>query len=92
MDARTTRTDSVADGGAMELGVHYAAVGSLSILRASTPTPLALHANVPSLPFLDASGVLSDPALPLLFYSVEIVENEIPLRKNLAQDTVRIDF
>src|SRR6185295_11094127 len=69
LDALTTRTDSMPDAGAVDWGVHYAPFGALTVLRGVRPNALAPMATVGNLPWTDA-GVVGDPGLPLLFYSV----------------------
>ena len=92
LDARTTRTDSVGDTGAVDLGFHYPAVASLTVERGASPVGLAPHATVTSLPWTDAPGTLSDPGLPFLFYRIPEALNQIGIQKDLAADTTRLVF
>jgi hypothetical protein len=91
LDARTTRTDGVADVGAVDLGYH-ALPTTLTILRGTTPEPLSFHRSVASLPFTDDPGTLTDPALSLLFYRVDGASNEIGAWKDEATVSERLDF
>lgn len=92
LDVRATRTDSVPDVGMVDLGVHYRPFGMLTLLRSQVPTALAPIRTMPGLPILDDPGVLSDSSLPLLYYAVEAVNNDIHVKKDLAGDTLRLSF
>jgi hypothetical protein len=99
MDALTTRTDHAFDAGAVDLGVHHAASdlwgrawGPVTVLRGTTPTGLTLRATVADLPFTDEPGILSDAALPLLFYAVEWPANDIWVEKDFDTDSLRIRY
>ena len=92
LDTRTTRTDSVADSNIVDLGYHYNVVSSLTVLRGTIADTLSNYRDVDFLPFLDDPGTLTDPTLPLLFYRVQGVENQIMVRKEISEDTLRLDY
>jgi len=92
LDQRTTRTDSLADSGQVDLGFHYESVPSLTILRGTTADGLSPHRTVPDLPFTDDPGILTDPGLPRLFYRVPEAQNELLVIKDLAGNTLRLEF
>jgi len=92
LEARSTRTDSVGDGGTLDLGYHYESIPSLSVLRGTAADALTLHRAVASLPFVDDPGTLSDPSLRLLFYRVPEAQNQLGVEKVLVQDAVGLRF
>jgi hypothetical protein len=91
LDVRTTATDSSADGGVVDLGYHPERV-NLRVMRGTAANALALHRVVAGLPFVDDPGTLGDPTLPVLFYEIAEVENEISVEKDLATNSVRLMF
>jgi len=91
LDARTTRTDSVADTGAADLGYHYRSLPFLTILRGTVADNLTPYTSVAGLPFADA-GVLGAPGLERLYYLVPEAENELGVRKDTRTGSVVLEF
>ncbi len=64
--------------------------GQIEIVRGSHPLELDRIGIVPDVPFTDAPGVLSDAALPLLFYRARWVSRPMRVIKERANDTVML--
>jgi hypothetical protein len=92
LDQRTTATDSTPDAGTVDLGYHPPRVAPLIIERGIAPDALTAHGTVAGLPADDDAGSLSDPSLPVLFYSIPGVRNELGVVKNMTLDAVRLVF
>ncbi len=92
LDGLTTRTDSAADTGTVDLGYHAPRVAALTIMRGAAPRSLLPHRVVTGLPFADDPGTLSDPGLPRLFYLVPEATTPIRAGKERGADTVMLAF
>lgn len=89
-DALTTATNSTPDTGVVDLGFHPRPIASLAIRRGTTPDALGPYRTGVTLPFVDDPGSLSDPALPLLYYLVPGVANEIGVDADRLADAPRL--
>jgi hypothetical protein len=89
------------DVAAVDWGFHASGLGygmypdgvlgtPLRVLRGTRPNALTEIAVTDSLPWVDAPGVLSDPTMPLLFYSVETVLTVVRAVPDTATDSVRL--
>ncbi len=99
----STCRQGTGDAGLVDWGFHASGLGyalypdgavglPLRILRGSRPDSLVEIATTGDLPWLDAPGLLDDPALPLLFYSVETVLNDVRAVPDDVANTVRLTW
>lgn len=94
LDAYTTRADSVADAGMVDLGYHpeIVPIGGLNVRRGPVADGLAPYRTVADLPFTDSEGTLTGPWFRLLCYDVPGSAREIIVLADRAGDAVRVEW
>lgn len=93
----------IPDAGPADWGFHASGVGyslypdgaiglPLRVMRGTRPDALVEVAAIDDLPWRDAPGALDDPTLPLVFYSVDIVVNDVRALPDAASRSVRLTW
>lgn len=94
LDTYTTRTDSAADVGMVDLGYHseIPPTGGLALRRGPVADGLSPYRPIADLPFTDTEGTLTGPWFRRLFYDVPDSSREIIVRVDRATDAVRVEW
>lgn len=92
MDARTTRTDSGADAGMVDLGYHPEPVlpFGLGLRRGPVADGLSPYRTIADLPFTDSERTLTGPWFRLLYYDIPNSPRDIVVLADRPNDAVRV--